>query len=68
MSIIDFISDEDYSRYEELLAKATELKANAPKPVRASRGPMTLEQKKKLAEGRYLKAQENLNRLLEEQE
>lgn len=63
-SLVDYISEEDYSRYQELLNKAEELKAAAPKAERKPRGPMTIEQKKKLAEGRLAKAQAALNALL----
>lgn len=63
-SIIDYILEEDYPRYQELLAKAEEAKKNAPKKERAPRGPMTTEQKKKAAETRLAKAQAALERLL----
>lgn len=59
--LIDYISDNDYDRYNELLAKATEAKKNAPK---APRGPMTIEQKRKMAEARLAKAQAKLEELL----
>lgn len=60
-SIVDFILDEDYERYNELLNKAAQLKANAPK---APRGPMTKEQKIKAAQARLAKAQAKLNEML----
>lgn len=63
-SFIDFILPEDYERYNELLALAEEAKANAPKAPRAKRAPMTVEQKKKMAEGRLAKAQAALDALL----
>ena len=63
-SIVDYISEEDYPRYQELLAMAEEAKKNAPKKERAPRAPMTAEQKKKAAEHRPAKAQEALERLL----
>ena len=63
-SLFDYMTEEDYNRYNELLAKATEAKANAPKPERKPRGPMTKEQKVKLAEGRLAKAQAQLDALL----
>lgn len=65
-SLVDYISEEDYPRYQELLNKAEELKAAAPKAKREAkpRGPMTIEQKKKLAEGRLAKAQAALEALL----
>ena len=61
-TFIDYMSEEDYNRYNELLAKAAEAKANAPK-VSKPRGPMTIEQKKKLAEARLAKAQATLDTL-----
>ena len=63
-SLIDFILPEDYDRYNELLNMAEEAKANAPKAPRATRGPMTVEQKKKAAESRLAKAQAALDALL----
>ena len=63
-SLIDFILPEDYDRYNELLGMAAEAKKNAPKAPRAARGPMTVEQKKKMAEGRLAKAQAALDALL----
>lgn len=60
-TLIDFMNEEDYARYNELIAKAQEAKANAPK---APRGPMTIEQKKKMAESRLAKAQAALEALL----
>ena len=62
--LVDYILEEDYPRYQELLAKATEAKANAPKKERAPRAPMTTEQKKKAAENRLAKAQAALEALL----
>jgi hypothetical protein len=63
-SIVDYILEEDYPRYQELLAMAEEAKANAPKKERAPRAPMTAEQKKKAAENRLAKAQAALEALL----
>lgn len=63
-SIVDFILDEDYARYNELLNLAEQAKANAPKPERKPRGPMTAEQKVKMAESRLAKAQAALEALL----
>jgi hypothetical protein len=63
-SIVDYIAEEDYARYQELLAMAEEAKANAPKKERAPRAPMTVEQKKKAAETRLAKAQAALEALL----
>lgn len=59
--LIDYMSTEDYNRYNELLAKANEAKANAPRKVR---GPMTTDQKKKMLEARMAKAQAALDALL----
>ena len=47
-TIIDYISEEDFPRYEELLNKAREAKANAPKAPRKGHGPLTNEQKAKI--------------------
>lgn len=63
-SLVDYISEEDYPRYQELLAKAETAKANAPKPERKPRGPMTQEQKIKMAEKAAAKAQAKLEALL----
>lgn len=63
-AIVDYISEEDYPRYQELLAMAEEAKKNAPKKERAPRAPMTAEQKKKAAESRLAKAQAALEALL----
>lgn len=63
-TVIDFIPEDKYERYNELLNMATEAKAKAPKPERKPRGPMTTEQKRKLAEGRLAKAQAALDALL----
>lgn len=63
-SIVDFILDEDYARYNELLNIAEQNKANAPKAPRAPRAPMTHEQKVDRAKAKMLKAQEALNALL----
>lgn len=63
-TIIDYIPEEKYARYMELLDMAEEAKKNAPKPERAKRGPMTMEQKIKLAEGRLAKAQAKLEAML----
>lgn len=67
-TIIDFISEEDYPRYKELLLKAEEAKKAAPKAPRAPRGPMSVEQKKKLVEARLAKAQADLEALLKSKE
>lgn len=60
-SIIDFMSEEDYARYNELLAKAREAKSLSG---RVPKGPMTKEQKIKMAEGRLAKLQAKLDALL----
>ena len=66
-SLVDYISEEDYPRYQELLAKAEAAKAAAPKAERKPRGPMTHEQKVKMAEKAKLKAEAKLAALLAEQ-
>ena len=66
-SILDYISEEDYPRFQELLDKAEAAKAAAPKAPRAPRAPMTTEQKRKAAETRLAKAQAALEALLAEQ-
>jgi hypothetical protein len=63
-SLVDYISEEDYPRYQELLNKAEEAKANAPKAERKPRGPMTKEQKVNAAKKRAEKAQAALEALL----
>lgn len=62
--IVEYMSEEDYARYNELINKAEEAKANAPKASRAPRAPMTKEQKVKMAEGRLAKAKAKLEALL----
>lgn len=66
-SIVDYISEEDYPRYQELLDKAEAAKAAAPKKPRAPRAPLTTEQKKAQAQARLAKAQAALEALLAEQ-
>lgn len=51
---VDYILEEDYARYNELVDIATERKKSQPRK-KAARGPMSVEQKKKLAEGRMQK-------------
>jgi hypothetical protein len=63
-SLVDYISEEDYPRYQELLNKAEQAKANAPKAERKPRGPMTKEQKVAAAKKRAEKAQAALEALL----
>lgn len=62
--LIEYLSEEDYARYNELLDLAEQAKANAPKPERKPRGPLTTEQKMKAAEARLAKAQAALEALL----
>lgn len=64
MALVDFILESDYERYNEILDLATQAKANAPKPVRKPRGPMSPDVKKKMAEGRLVKAQAALEALM----
>ena len=49
-TLVDYMSEEDYTRYNELISLAETAKANAPKAERKPRGPMTIEQKKKAAD------------------
>lgn len=51
-SIFDYMTDTEYARYNALVAKAAELKANAPKAPAKPRGPLTAEAKLKMAEGK----------------
>jgi hypothetical protein len=67
-TLIDYMTEEDYNRYKELISLAETAKANAPKAERKPRGPMTVEQKKKAAEARLAKAQAALDALLAAQE
>lgn len=63
-NLVDFILEEDYARYQELVAKAMENKKNAPKPERKPRGPLTNEQKIKMIEGRKAKLEAQLAALM----
>ena len=63
-TLIDYISEENYARFNEILANCEERKKNAPKPERKPRGPMTVEQRKKLIEAKLAKAQKQLEELL----
>ena len=63
-TIVDYMTEEDYARYNELISLAETAKANAPKAERKPRGPMTGEQKVKAAEARLAKAQAALEALL----
>ena len=62
-TIIDYIPEEDYARFNELLAIAEENKKNAPKPERKPRGPLTVDQKIKMKEGQLAKAMAALEAL-----
>lgn len=69
--LIDYMSQEDYNRYNELISMAEQAKADYKETHKAEkkpRGPMTIEQKKKLAEGRLAKAQAALDALLAAQD
>lgn len=63
-TLVDYMTEEDYARYNELIALAEQTKANAPKAERKPKGPMTAEQKRKAAETRLAKAQAALEALL----
>lgn len=63
-TIVDYMTEEDYARYNELIALAEEAKAKAPKAERKPRGPLTTEQRVKAAEARLAKAQAQLEALL----
>ena len=63
-TLVDYIAEEDYARYTELLAMAEQAKANAPKAERKPRGPMTHEQKVKMAEKAKERAEAKLAALL----
>lgn len=63
-SIVDFISKEDYGRYNELLDMAQAAKDAAPKAPRAPRAPLSPETRKKMAEGRLAKAEAALAALM----
>lgn len=62
--LIDFMTEEDYTRFKELLSIAEENKKNSPKPERKPRGPMTLEQKKALKAKALAKAKAELEALM----
>lgn len=63
-TLVDYMTEEDYARYNELITLAEQAKANAPKAERKPKGPMTAEQKRKAAETRLAKAQAALEALL----
>lgn len=60
-NIVDYILEEDYARYTELLAIAEAAKAAAPK---APRAPLTAEAKVKAAETRYLNSKAKLDAMM----
>lgn len=62
-AVVDFIAEDKYERYNEILGIMEEAYKNRPK-VKTSRGPMTLEQKIKAAEKRKAKADELLAKLM----
>ena len=66
-TLVDYILDEDYERYNELLNKAEAAKAEykaTHKTERAPRAPMTAEQKRAAAEKRLQKLQDKLDAML----
>lgn len=58
-SIIDFILPEDVETYKQIIERAAEAKANAPKE-RKPRAPMTEAQKIKMDEARLAKLRAKL--------
>lgn len=62
-TLVDYITEEDYPRYNELLDMATAAKAAAPKAPREKK-PLTTETKAKMAEARLAKARAALDALL----
>lgn len=69
-TLIDYILEEDYPRYNELLDLAEKAKEEykAANPVeRKPRGPLTLAQKQEAAKKRLAKAQAALAELLAQQ-
>lgn len=63
-NIIEYIADDKYERYKELTQKMLDGKANAPKKVRAPRGPMTVEQKAERAKKQIASLEAKLQELL----
>lgn len=63
-TLVDYMSEQDYARYNELITLAEEAKAKAPKAERKPRGPLTTEQKIAAAQARMAKAQAALDALL----
>lgn len=66
-SIVDYISEEDYPVYTELLNKAQQIKDSTPRKT-PNRGPMSPEAKKKSYESKLAKYQAQLEALLAEEE
>lgn len=66
-SVIEYIPEDKYERYCQLVELANKRKAEAPKEKKA-RGPMTAEQKIKMQAARVKSAEEKLAKLLAEQE
>lgn len=70
-TLIDYIAEEDYARYNELLdmaEKAKEEYKKAHPAEKKSRAPQTLEQKREAAKKRLEKAQAALAELLAQQD
>jgi acyl-CoA reductase-like NAD-dependent aldehyde dehydrogenase len=63
-TIVDYIPEADYARYNELLDIAAKLKAKAPKPERKPRGPLTVEQKRERTLKRIADAEAKLAALM----
>lgn len=66
-TILDYILPEDVELYKQIIERAAEAKANAPKKPRV-RKPLTLEQKIAREEKRLAKLQEKLEALRAAQE
>ncbi len=62
-TVLDYLSEEDYARYSELMTKAAEAKAAAPKTPRKFK-ERTPEQQKAALLARMQKAQAQLDALL----
>lgn len=63
-SIFEYMTEEDYNRYNELMNIAETNKANAPKAERKPRGPLTTEQKIERLRKQQAAAQAKLDELL----
>lgn len=66
-SLVEFISEENYGRYNEILGIVEEAYKNRPRQA-VKRGPMTLDQKIKMAENRKAKAEAALAALMAAEE